>query len=292
MYFKNLPQAAYLDNITFRNFHLNIRIVDFALIDFSPITTLLFDIDNTLLSFDEKIFIGIYGKHIHNYFINEIPSYSEFMRIFLKSTNKMIEKEPYGKNLTKFADDFESEISLNRDEIITRFKQFYQNEFSKLHSIMRPVPIAKDLIKLAEKHFTIVAATNPLFPAIANEVRLSWAGLSSKEVNWAEVTSADDYHYAKPHVEYYQEILKRINKTPPECMMIGDDKINDMIAGKIGIRTYLVKNDNKKFSKMITTDLDLENPDLPFDYTGSLESLYEFLMEYLKKKRLINRGEM
>ncbi|MFX0085137.1 MAG: HAD family hydrolase [Candidatus Hodarchaeota archaeon] len=259
------------------------------MIDFSSITTLLFDIDNTLLSFDEKMFIGIYGKHIHNYFIKEIPSYSEFMRIFLKSTNKMIEKEPYDRNLKKFADDFESEISMNSDEIIARFQHFYQNEFSKLHSIMKPIPIAKDLIKLAEKHFTIVAATNPLFPEVANEIRLSWAGLSSKEVNWAEVTSADDYHYAKPHIEYYQEILERINKTPRECMMIGDDKINDMIAGRIGIKTYLVKNDNKKFSKMITTDLDFENPDLPFDYTGSLEFFYEVLTEYLNKNRLKDR---
>jgi FMN phosphatase YigB (HAD superfamily) len=266
--------------------------VEFTLIDFSSITTLLFDIDNTLLSFDEKAFIEIYGKHIHNYFNDEIPSYSEFMQIFLKSTNKMIEKEPYNTNLIKFAIDFENEISVARNEIITRLRHFYQNEFTQLQPIMKPVSIAKDLITLAEQHFTIVAATNPLFPAIANEIRLSWGGLGCDKVNWTEITSADDYYYTKPHIEYYQEILKRIDRTPQECIMIGDDKINDMIAGRIGIKTYLVINKNKKFSKMITTDLDRENPDLPFDYSGSLETFYDLLKAHITENKLFRLGEI
>lgn len=242
------------------------------MIDLSGITTLLFDIDNTLLLFDDHEFMRIYVELIHKYFRREEPNLKKFMSIFLTSTNKMTHKNPSNlDNLTKFGVDFESRIGLSKSEIITRFQQFYRTDFIKVCQIMKLHPIAMELLKLASTYFHLVAATNPLFPRIANETRFSQTGLDA--FPWVEITSAEDYHYAKPHIEFYEELLDRIDKSPTECMIIGDDPINDMVAGRLGIKTFLVKTDGRAFADIIITDPKYENIDAPEDYAGTLEDL-------------------
>ncbi|MFX0123941.1 MAG: HAD family hydrolase [Candidatus Hodarchaeota archaeon] len=244
------------------------------MIDFSDITTLLFDIDNTLLLFDDHEFIRIYVTNIHNYFKEEQLNLEKFMNIFLTSTNKMTKKNQSKlDNLSKFAVDFESRINVSHNEIIKRFRDFYRSDFIEVCKIMTLHPIARDLLKLASNHFKLVAATNPLFPTIANETRFSQTGLD--RFPWMEITSAENYHFAKPHIEFYEELLDKINKYPSECMIIGDDPINDMVAGKIGIRTFLVESNGRAFSDIIKTDPNYENIDFPVDYTGTLGDLYE-----------------
>ncbi|MHA1237598.1 MAG: HAD family hydrolase, partial [Candidatus Hodarchaeales archaeon] len=224
------------------------------MIDFNEITTLLFDLDNTLIMFDEKAFIPLYGKHIHAYFTDEIPSYEDFMTLFLQSTHSMLQKEPIGfTNLEKFAANFAPKINLANDEILKRFIHFYENGYDNLKDIITPAHKAQELIQFASKHFDIVAATNPLFPAVATEKRLIWGGISSADIPWLEITSADNYSNAKPYLDYYLELLENIKKTPSECLMVGDDEVNDMVAGQLGIKTYLIKSDKRESTKIIRT---------------------------------------
>jgi len=242
------------------------------LVDFSGITTLLFDIDNTLLLFDDHEFLRNYVTSIHSYFEKEQPSLDTFMNIFLTSTNKMTNTYQSNlDNLSKFAVDFESRIGISQSDIIDRFKTFYQSDFIEVCQIMTIHPNANELLNLASHHFHLVAATNPLFPLMANETRFSQTGLDA--FPWVEITSAEDYHYAKPHIEFYEELLDRINKNPSECMIIGDDPINDMVAGKLGIKTFLVKTDGRAFADIIITDPKYENIDVPVDYIGTLEDI-------------------
>ncbi|MFX1286728.1 MAG: HAD family hydrolase [Promethearchaeota archaeon] len=253
------------------------------MVDLSDITTLLFDLDNTLLLFDDQEFMQIYVKFIHQHFEKEEPDLFKFMELFLASTNKMTEKEPLElDNLTKFAVDFESRIGVSHSEIVNRFRYFYETDFEQVCRIMKAHPIAKSLLTLASKYFLLVAATNPLFPAIANEKRMSIGGLDI--VNWFEITSADDYHFAKPHLEFYEELLNRIGKKPSECMIIGDDPINDMVAGKLGIKTFLVKSNVRAFASIIKTHPDYENQNFHTDFIGTLEDLYESLKQYTTYK--------
>jgi HAD superfamily hydrolase (TIGR01549 family) len=256
------------------------------LVNFETITTLLFDIDNTLLKFDELDFMPIYTKLIHRYFHDEMPDFNNFVRIFLESTYKMVEKDPQGlTTLSRFEHDFMKHFeTLKASDIHERFLHFYQNEFNQLKQIMKPDIFAKPLLTLAANHFTLVAATNPLFPSIANEIRLNWGGIGRNNIHWNEITSADDYHFAKPHIEYYQEILDRLNKDPFECLMIGNDPVNDMIAGKIQIKTFLIVGDEYSKHKVIRTSLDKEKPRFPFDFSGTLEDFYESLKQFIKSK--------
>ncbi len=252
------------------------------MIDFSPITTILFDIDQTLLLFDDQEFIKIYVKLIHGYFKEEQPSFSKFIDIFLTSTNKMTEKSnPELDNLSKFAVDFESRIGISQSDIIHRFDLFYHTEFAQVCQIMKAHHISQKLLSLASNHFLVVAATNPLFPSVANEIRLKLGGLDM--ISWSEVTSAEDYHYTKPYIEFFEELLNKINKDPHECIMVGDDPINDMVAGELGIKTFLIiKTDGRAFDNIIKIDPEYENKEFPHDYSGSLEDFYCSLKNFIE----------
>ncbi len=218
----------------------------------------------------------MYITLIHKHFKEEQPVLEKFMSIFLTSTNKMTKKNQSDlDNLSKFAIDFESRINISQSEIIKRFKDFYQTNFAEVCQIMIVHPIAKELLNLASERFQIVAATNPLFPLVANETRFSQTGLDI--FPWVEITSAEDYHFAKPHIEFYEELLDKIKKKPSECMIIGDDPINDMVAGGLGIKTFLVKSDRRAFSDIIKTDPNYENVDFPVDHTGTLEDLFTLI---------------
>ncbi|PWI47202.1 hypothetical protein CEE45_12940 [Candidatus Heimdallarchaeota archaeon B3_Heim] len=254
------------------------------MINWNEITTLLFDLDNTLIMFDENEFIPMYGKNIHAYFTEEISSYEEFMKLFLTSTHAMLEKEPEGlTNLEKFAAHFSPKLNLPFEEILKRFLHFYAYQFDQLAQIISPAPFAQPLLHLVSQHFHVVAATNPLFPRIATEKRLNWGKIGLDIIPWLEITVADAYSTAKPYLTYYEEVLEKINKSPDECAMIGNDRINDMVAGKLGIKTFFIET-NTAPDKIITTDLDRENPQFPIDDSGTLEDLYLQLKAYLEKK--------
>ena len=254
------------------------------MINWNEISTLLFDLDNTLIMFDEQEFIPLYGKNIYTYFTEEIASYEEFMKLFLSSTHAMLEKEPKGlTNLEKFATNFSPKMNLPSDVIIERFLQFYTTQFDQIFSVISPAPFAKPLLQLASQHFNVVVATNPLFPRIATEKRLDWGKIGLADIPWLEITVADEYSTAKPNLTYYEEVLEKIQKSPNECVMIGNDRINDMIAGKLGIKTFYIET-NTAPDKIITTDLDRENPLFPIDDSGTLEDLYLQLKQYLTSK--------
>ena len=92
--------------------------------------------------------------------------------------------------------------------------------------------------KLKEKGFSLVLATNPLFPAVATESRVKWAGLSVDD--FLLYTTYENCHYCKPNPKYYEELTKRLSLDPKECLMVGNDVEEDMIAETLGMRVFLL----------------------------------------------------
>ena len=81
-------------------------------------------------------------------------------------------------------------------------------------------------------------ATNPIFPAIATESRIRWAGLEPEEFEL--YTTYENTCYCKPNPDYYRDLLQRLDCQAEECLMIGNDVEEDMIAESIGMKVFLL----------------------------------------------------
>ena len=84
----------------------------------------------------------------------------------------------------------------------------------------------------------VALATNPIFPAVATESRIRWAGLEPEDFEL--YTTYENIGYCKPNPDYYREIAKRLGVQPEECLMVGNDVTEDMVAQSIGMQVFLL----------------------------------------------------
>ena len=114
--------------------------------------------------------------------------------------------------------------------------------FQKVQHICGFNPEARKIIDLVKtKGLTAVLATNPIFPAIATESRLRWAGLSTDD--FALYTTYENSTCCKPNPAYYKEILTKLNLQPEECVMVGNDVVEDTAALQAGISQVFLLTD-------------------------------------------------
>ncbi len=89
---------------------------------------------------------------------------------------------------------------------------------------------------LRETGLKLVIASNPIFPVIAQEMRMRWGNL---EPTWFNLfTHIENMRYVKPMTDYYHQTCELIGEVPAECLMVGNDPVNDMSAALAGLKTY------------------------------------------------------
>lgn len=203
------------------------------------ISAILFDLDGTLLPMNQDDFANAYIKGL---VMTAIPAGYEpksFSKAVIAGTYAMVKNDGNKTNEEVFWDTVADIYGSNIRKDIHIFDEFYRTDFQKIQSICGYEPKAKELIKyLTSKGYRIVLATNPLFPTIATESRIRWAGLEPSD--FEVFTTFEDSHYCKPNPDYYQELLDRLHLTPQECLMIGNDADDDMIAGQLGMKVFLL----------------------------------------------------
>ncbi|MBP3434403.1 MAG: HAD family hydrolase, partial [Clostridia bacterium] len=97
---------------------------------------------------------------------------------------------------------------------------------------------AETVRKLKEKGLRVALATNPIFPRIATQKRIAWAGLSPDEFEL--YTTYETSRHCKPNPYYYIDILREMGVKAEECLMAGNDVSEDMIAKEIGMDVFLL----------------------------------------------------
>lgn len=113
------------------------------------------------------------------------------------------------------------------------------DDFKAMAWRFRPIPGAREALLLGrELGFKLVLATNPTVPFPMTVHRLNWAGLA--DIDWALVTQPQTMTRTKPDVDYYHELLAKLNLGPERCLMIGNDFRKDLPAMDAGIRTFLL----------------------------------------------------
>ena len=204
------------------------------------VRAILFDLDDTLLSNDMDSFLPRYLKLISGYAANRYDP-ALLVQHLLAATQAMLEAaNPAASNEDAFWDSFSQLTGFDRNEMIPFFTRFYLDHFDELQRVTERRPEARPLVEWAFRQgHTVVIATNPMFPRVAVDRRLAWAGID--DFDYTLVTSYENMHFTKPHPAYYREILTRLNCSPAEALMVGDDWDRDMVpAAKVGIKTFWV----------------------------------------------------
>ena len=205
------------------------------------IRAVLFDLDDTLLVNDMRRFVKEYFDLLTPGMAHLVPP-KKFITALLGATYAMMKnRNPAFTNQQVFMDHFFPSVGRTAEEMMPLFEEFYESRFGSLRSLTRPNPAARLAVKTAiDTGCEVVVATNPIFPETAMRQRMDWAGIS--DLPFRLVTSYEIMHSAKPNPFYYREILKLIGRRPEECVMVGDDWINDMEpAMEVGINVFWIQ---------------------------------------------------
>ena len=230
------------------------------------IEAILFDLDNTLLENDNETFLRGYLPLIAEH-MAELLDGQTLMAELMYGTQAMIQNsDPGSTNSQVFWSVFSERTGVPREAMEPVVTSFYRERFGELRPLTGQRPEARLLVRYClAKELKVVIATNPVFPLAAIEQRLEWAGISPDGFRYELVTSYEDMHFAKPHVEYYEEILRKIGVDADRALMVGDDWENDIApAGRLGLRTFWINYDGEA------------PPDgtAPVDGMGTLEEFY------------------
>ncbi len=195
--------------------------------------TVLIDLDNTLLGNDMETFLPLYLQKLGAHLANLIPP-DQMIPELLTGTRKMMDNLDPTLNLEQaFARHFYPALGLSEAELRTQIDDFYATVFPSLESITSCYPESERFMRaMFEAGYDVVIATSPVFPRTAIVQRLEWAGVSIDRFDYTLITSYEDFHFSKPHLEYYTEILGRLGKPSHETVMIGDDPQNDLEPAK------------------------------------------------------------
>ena len=209
------------------------------------IQAILFDLDDTLLGNGMKTFIPGYfdllGKYASSYLEKQ-----RFLAELLHCTQAMMANtDPAVFNRDVFWTAFEQRTGLPTAELEPFFDHFYRSHFSQLQALTQQRPLAAELVRAClVRDLQVVIATNPVFPRIAIEQRLLWAGIPATEFDYALVTSYENMRATKPHQAYYRQILDTIDCDPEAALMVGDNWENDIMpAAGLGLNTYWITPD-------------------------------------------------
>lgn len=207
--------------------------------DRMEIKAILFDLDGTLLPMDQDEFVKEYFKLLAARLVPLGYEPKKLVDSIWAGTAAMVKNDGSCLNEAAFWNAFCEIYGENAIKDKEIFDAFYSEEFGKVQAVCGYTPEAKAVVELAKENGRcVVLATNPIFPAIATENRMQWAGISKED--FAYFTTYENSCYSKPNPKYYLEILEKIECNPKECLMIGNDVAEDMIAESLGMKVFLL----------------------------------------------------
>lgn len=203
------------------------------------IKAVLFDLDGTLVPMDQDVFVGDYFKRISTKLAPYGYEPKQFVDTIWKGTYAMIKNNSDRCNEEIFWDYAKTVYGEKILADKPLFDEFYEQEFDKVKAVCGFNPQAAETVrKLKEMGYKVALATNPIFPERATRWRIGWAGLTPDDFEF--YTTYENINSCKPNLAYYIECAARIGCKPEECLMVGNDVGDDMVAESIGIKVFLL----------------------------------------------------
>ncbi|WP_305044685.1 HAD family hydrolase [Geoalkalibacter sp.] len=225
-----------------------------------------FDLDGTLLQVEMNSFIPAYVQGLSGHFKDLAPR-PRFVDTVIKATFALLHDESDAcTNQQLFQGALERHLGIAPAQFEERLAAYVQNGMQGLKPLVEPLSLSRDILELCfARGWTVVIATNPVFPRALVEARLRWGGL--EDFSYHLVTSYENTRFCKPHPGYFRDILDTFALAPEQCLMVGNDTEHDLAAGQVGIATWLVD----------TWLVDRLGGGYRYDHRGDHQRLFDFL---------------
>lgn len=199
----------------------------------------LFDLDGTLLPMDQDRFVKAYFGGLSKALAPHGYDPQKLIGAIWGGTTAMVQNDGSRTNEAVFWDYFCTQFGEAARADEPKFQGFYRTGFQQVQQSCGFDPRAAQVIAaVKERGLTPVLATNPIFPAIATESRMRWAGLDRDD--FAFYTTYENSSWCKPSPDYYRQILSKLEAQPEECLMVGNDVTEDMVAATLGMEVFLL----------------------------------------------------
>ena len=203
------------------------------------ITTILFDLDGTLLPMDQDVFLKAYLGGLTKKGASYGYDAAQMPRQIMAGTAAMVKNDGSRTNEEVFWNTFSAICHRDARQDIAIFDDFYRNEFQQVRSSCGFDPRAAEAVsEIKAMGYRVTLATNPLFPAIATHSRARWAGLNPGDFDL--ITTYEESRHSKPSLDYYRDVMEALGVKPEECVMVGNDVGEDMVAEQLGIKVFLL----------------------------------------------------
>ena len=200
----------------------------------------LFDLDGTLLPMDQDQFVKAYFGLLAKKLAPLGYEPKALIDGIWTGTAAMVKNDGLITNEQAFWNRFCQLFGEKARQDEPVFDAFYRNEFQQVQQVCGYTPDAARVIaKVKEKGLPVALATNPIFPAVATESRIRWAGLTPE--GFVHYTTYENSRFCKPNPAYYRELLDKLGLEPENCLMVGNDVGEDILPAKaVGMQTFLL----------------------------------------------------
>ena len=203
------------------------------------IKAVLFDLDGTLLPMDQNEFVkGYFGL-----LCKKLAPYGYEAKAMVEgiwtATKAMVMNDGSVPNEKVFWKVFSEVMGEEILQYQSLFDEFYIEEFKQTKAFCGYNPESKEFVDWVKNMgLRAVCATNPIFPKLATMHRMNFAGLDASDFEY--FTHYENSSFCKPNPAYYTQVLEHCGLKPEECIMVGNDAVEDMAAARLGIEVFLL----------------------------------------------------
>jgi len=203
------------------------------------IKNVLFDLDGTLLPMDMEEFTSGYFALLVQKLAPRGYDPQKLIDAVWAGTAAMVKNDGSRTNEAVFWAKFAQLFGEESLEDMPLFTEFYAREFQQARQFCGyNAGAARAVRAIRSSGRRVVLATNPIFPAVATESRIRWTGLEPSDFEL--YTTYENCRYCKPNVNYYRDILDKLDLRAEDCLMVGNDVTEDMVAQTLGLRVFLI----------------------------------------------------